>query len=701
MVTQYQENVKKVVFEPLVIRVRPKNTVKWFNGYKYLEDIQGMEYLNTSEVTDMCEMFFGCRKLTTLDLSHFDTRKVTNMNCMFDWCDQLTTLNLESFNTSKVTNMESMFWECSNLVTIMIGDEWDTSKVTQGDAMFHHCTSIVGQFGTTYDRNKTDKSMAHARPGGYMCKRISPITLSDNSSNIETIASAIAIDKKYNVMLKGRTFHLDGDWNTLCLPFTLNNLTGTPLEGFTVKELDIDAQNGGHKTGIENGTLYLNFKDATSMEAGKPYIVKKKDVEADLVICSDDDWSTFARNVSNGASYEGQVVRLGADISVSTMAGTSDCPFKGTFDGNGHTISLNLKGGGEGLALFYAIDGATIQNVKVTGAITSSYHRPATFTSFVGGNSTIRNCWSSVDIVSTHNNAWIDGGAFISRVNSDATLNMLDCAFTGSVTYQANTYSGGGMVGFTQSGATANLTNCLFSPSALTLTVKAYNPCIFVSGDERGHLTNCYYNAVAKASVLANEGIDGSGMGADALATALGNNWEASGNNALPYCTSDIHNPIFAGVTINSADPATVTSKDGAVRFSGNYAPVSIGNKGDNTMLCMGPKSTLYYPNAAMSINAFRGCFQLTQALTDPNKGDVNGDGSISVTDVTFLVDKILGNVNDNFVMANADVNGDGFISVSDVTALVDIILGENSGINVVVNGADGLTFGGPSTHFL
>ncbi len=62
-----------------------------------------------------------------------------------------------------------------------------------------------------------------------------------------------------------------------------------------------------------------------------------------------------------------------------------------------------------------------------------------------------------------------------------------------------------------------------------------------------------------------------------------------------------------------------------------------------------------------------------------------------------MLVDHILGSNNDNFIIENADVNGDRIISVTDVTALVDIILGNDSctnGIqNVVINGAGGLTF--------
>ena len=80
------------------------------------------------------------------------------------------------------------------------------------------------------------------------------------------------------VKLEGRTLYKDGFWNTICLPFDVISFTGTPIEGATVKELDTDNpsdENGyTHVTGIERSTLYLNFKDANSIKAGKPYIIK-------------------------------------------------------------------------------------------------------------------------------------------------------------------------------------------------------------------------------------------------------------------------------------------------------------------------------------------------------------------------------------------------------------------------------------------
>ncbi len=71
-----------------------------------------------------------------------------------------------------------------------------------------------------------------------------------------------------DVTLAGSTLYKDGAWNTICLPFRLNGIDGTPLAGATVKALV--------SSDYSNGTLTLNFtkKSVTSLEAGKPYIVK-------------------------------------------------------------------------------------------------------------------------------------------------------------------------------------------------------------------------------------------------------------------------------------------------------------------------------------------------------------------------------------------------------------------------------------------
>ena len=94
------------------------------------------------------------------------------------------------------------------------------------------------------------------------------ISLSDNASNDELLEDNDELPA--NVTLTGRTLYKDGSWNTLCLPFSLTAEQladdGCPLKGATVKTLA--------SSSFAGGTLTLNFEDATTIEAGKPYLVK-------------------------------------------------------------------------------------------------------------------------------------------------------------------------------------------------------------------------------------------------------------------------------------------------------------------------------------------------------------------------------------------------------------------------------------------
>ncbi|MBO4800598.1 MAG: InlB B-repeat-containing protein [Bacteroidaceae bacterium] len=88
-------------------------------------------------------------------------------------------------------------------------------------------------------------------------------------------------DETSIVTLPGRILYKDGAWNTICLPFSLSAeqiaADNSPLKGISsLMELDTQGTYDGHKTGFDatTGTLYLFFKDVTSIEAGKPYIFK-------------------------------------------------------------------------------------------------------------------------------------------------------------------------------------------------------------------------------------------------------------------------------------------------------------------------------------------------------------------------------------------------------------------------------------------
>ena len=122
---------------------------------------------------------------------------------------------------------------------------------------------------------------------------------------------------KYPVQLAGRTLTKDGNWNTLCLPFSLTaaQIAASPLAGATIKTMDDTA--GG--TRLDNGKLTLKFNTATSIEAGKPYIVK---------------WEGTSGSVSNP-------VFTGVTISSTTPTAVVSNDKKVTFVGQYSPFSIN------------------------------------------------------------------------------------------------------------------------------------------------------------------------------------------------------------------------------------------------------------------------------------------------------------------------------------------------------------------------
>ena len=74
--------------------------------------------MDTSQVTNMTQMFYGCAALTTVP--DMDTSQVTNMSSMFSGCSSLT--SVPDMDTSKVTDMSSMFYGCAALTSVRLTD---------------------------------------------------------------------------------------------------------------------------------------------------------------------------------------------------------------------------------------------------------------------------------------------------------------------------------------------------------------------------------------------------------------------------------------------------------------------------------------------------------------------------------------------------------------------------------------------------
>ena len=146
----FKEQLTQIIIDPGVIA--NQNSRGLFSNLIKLKTIQGLENLDTSQVTDMSRMFYNCYVLTSLDVSHFDTSRVTDMSSMFDWCEKLTNLDVSHFDTSQVTDMSSMFAE-SDLKNLDVS-HWDTSQVTDMSDMFEACWNLTSLDASHWDTSQ-------------------------------------------------------------------------------------------------------------------------------------------------------------------------------------------------------------------------------------------------------------------------------------------------------------------------------------------------------------------------------------------------------------------------------------------------------------------------------------------------------------------------------------------------------------------
>ena len=173
-----------------------------------------------------------------------------------------------------------------------------------------------------------------------------------------------------------------------------------------------------------------------TMVYGKPII----DGKAYYVIRSDKDWHLFKEMVeqSNKGQWIGAV--LGADITVTEMIGTEAKPYYGAFNGNGHTLTVNIETTEWGAAPFHIVGDVLISNLHVAGSVKGDIHTSG----LIGGRVdsptiNIEKVWVSANVTTTSSHvAGIIGHA------GSATVNISDTRFEGQITANGSndTYAG-------------------------------------------------------------------------------------------------------------------------------------------------------------------------------------------------------------------------------------------------------------------
>ena len=335
-----KRNIKKVVFDASFANARPTSCCWWFGNCFYLTEIEGIENLNTQNVTDMRDMFTCCYALTSLDVSIFNTQNVKNMNGMFCDCSNLTSLDLTNFNTAKVTNMGNMFLGCSNLTsldltnfntakvtdmhfmfkgcsaltsldltnfntaevrdmnrmfymldksstaltTIYVSDNFVTTNVQNGEKMFKNCTKLKGF--QKYSLLDTDHRYANYKTG-YFTKLVGKNGEEKIGATGETLATEnLVLDDGKDFVAyepfaaKEASYNRDipegSTWGTLCLPFAIDQSKETGCKFYRL-------------TGIDKDCITLeSYEDGAEIPAGTPVLFKMNEGVKKLEISAQD-----------------------------------------------------------------------------------------------------------------------------------------------------------------------------------------------------------------------------------------------------------------------------------------------------------------------------------------------------------------------------------------------------------------------------
>ena len=215
-----------------------------------------------------------------------------------------------------------------------------------------------------------------------------------------------------------------------------------------------------------------------------------------FLISTSADWSELASAVSNGHDFSGFYFSMTNDIGttenpVTTMVGSNQKKFRGTFDGQGHTLTVNITSSAMNTAPFHYIKGATIKNLKTAGTITTSHkYAGGIVGNAVDAENTITNCMSSVTISSSVGDDGTHGG-LVAHVSSSTTT-ISGCVFNGKLLGNSTTNCGG-IVGWVVNGATLNIENSLFAPLGVTFGTSS-SATFYRKGDNATvNLSNCYY----------------------------------------------------------------------------------------------------------------------------------------------------------------------------------------------------------------
>ena len=189
--------------------------------------------------------------------------------------------------------------------------------------------------------------------------------------------------------------------------------------------------------------------------------------EDPYIIANENDWAMLAVDVASGNDYEGKVFRMTNDInSEGVMIGTEGKPFKGTFDGDKHKLTLCIGSGmnatPDNVAPFVEISGATIMHLNTEGQLYSSGHKTGGIVASVTGkkHSELFDCHTTILLENSDYNETSHGGLVGAVCEGVDSLVIDRCSFKGVISTVTKC---AGFVGYSHAPVTIH--NGLFEPA--------------------------------------------------------------------------------------------------------------------------------------------------------------------------------------------------------------------------------------------
>lgn len=443
---------------------------------------------------------------------------------------------------------------------------------------------------------------------------VGTVILQDREDNSDVLTTYDGVTA--DVTLQGRTLWKDGSWNTLCLPFSLSSLDGTPLEGATVKALETSS--------FESGTLTLNFtKDEdnlTSIEAGVPYIVK---------------WTSG--NPVTDPTFENVTIS-----NTSSPVTTDEVSFTGLYS------PLTV---GEKKPVTYAVaelsgktltfkmtdvepDGVTSWDASNTSNDPGWNNPNASFTKVVFdpsfANARPKNCsgWFSNSNVSS-----ITGMENLNTSEVTSMFNMFGhCYDLGSVD-----------VSHFDTRKVTNMGQMFGGAACRELDLSSFD----TSNVE--NMTEMFGACAPLMSIIVSDGWSLEKVTASASMFRDCENLVGGAGTAFDGSHDDAE---YAHIDGGSSNPGYLTQGT-----KPSYEPIGEeGDYSDRTVLYLGADNTLYYPSEAVTIGAFRAYFKLQGELTagDPDNAQLIrafqlnfGDEETAITSI--VDDESLRSVDENW----------------------------------------------------